>query len=255
MISESIQLPKFLRPLYETELIRIGRDNDGGYLIPKQSLNQTKLLYSFGLSDDWSFEEDFYNKTGAKIICYDPTVNWKFFLKLLLKDFKSLFKYFKYRAFFDGKNKIHEKKIISPIGTFYVSLKEDKIVDLNSILIDSSSNSFFFKIDIEGHEYRILDQLTKYASCMTGLVIEFHDCDLNFNRIKNFIENFNLQLVHLHVNNWGFVTPNRFPQSLELTFSPKQFNKKIINKTNKFPIPLDQPNNQLFQDYPIEFKD
>ena len=146
MIFEAIQLPKFFRPLYETELIRIGSDNDGGYLIPKQSLNQTKLLYSFGLSDDWSFEEDFYNKTGAKIICYDPTVNWKFFLKLLLRDFKNLFKYFKYRSFFDWKNKIHEKKIISPIGTFYTSLKEDKIADLNSILIDSSSNSFFLKL-------------------------------------------------------------------------------------------------------------
>ena len=255
MISEVIQLPKFFKPLYQTELIRVGRDNDGGYLIPKQSLNQTKLLYSFGLSDDWSFEEDFYNKTGAKIICYDHTINWKFFLQLLLRDFKNLFKYFKYRTFFDGKNKIHEKKIISPIGTFYASLKEDKIVDLNSILIDSSSNSFFFKIDIEGHEYRILDQLTKYASCMTGLAIEFHDCDLNHYRIKNFIESFDLQLVHLHVNNWGFITPNRFPQALELTFSPKQFNKKIINETNKFPIPLDQPNNQLLQDYPIEFKD
>ena len=90
---------------------------------------------------------------------------------------------------------------------------------------------------------------------MTGLAIEFHDCDLNHYRIKNFIESFDLQLVHLHVNNWGFITPNRFPQSLELTFSPKQFNKKIINETNKFPISLDRPNNPLFQDYPIEFND
>ena len=252
---ETIQLPKFLCPLYETDLIRIGKDNDGGYLIPKQSLSQTKLLYSFGLNDDWSFEEEFYNKTGAKIICYDHTVNWKLFLKVFLRDFKSLFKYFKYRIFFYGKNKIHEKKIISPVGTFYTFLKEDKIVDLNSILIDYSSNSFFFKIDIEGFEYRILEQLIKYASCMTGLVIEFHDCDLNHLRIKNFIENFDLQLVHIHVNNWGFVTPNRFPQSLELTFSPKQFNKKITNESKKFPISLDQPNNPLFQDQPIEFKD
>ena len=75
MISEAIQLPKFFRPLFETELIRIGNNNDGGYLIPKQSLNHTKLLYSFGLSDDWSFEEEFYNKTNAKIICYDLNHN------------------------------------------------------------------------------------------------------------------------------------------------------------------------------------
>ena len=70
-------------------------------------------------------------------------------------------------------------------------------------------------------------------------------------RIKNFIESFDLQLVHIHVNNWGFVTPNRFPQNLELTFSPKQFNKKITNESKKFPISLDQPNNPLFHDYPI----
>ena len=252
---KTLTLPTFLRPLYETDLIRIGRDYDGGYLIPEQSLGQTKLLYSFGLSDDWSFEEMFYNKTSTKIICYDHTVNWKFFFKIFLRDFKSVFKYFRYKKFFDGKNKIHEKKIISPVGTFYTNLQEDKIADLNSILVDHSSNSFFFKIDIEGSEYRILEQLIKYASSMAGLVIEFHDCDLNHLRIKNFIENFDLQLVHMHVNNWGFVTPNRFPQSLELTFSPKQFNKKITNESKKFPISLDQPNNPLFQDHPIEFKD
>jgi len=42
---------------------------------------------------------------------------------------------------------------------------------------------------------------------------------------------------------------------LELTFSPKEFNKKMINETHKFPISLDQPNNPLYQDYFIEFKD
>ena len=100
---ETIQLPKFLCPLYETDLIRIGMDHDGGYLIPKQSLSQTKLLYSFGLGDNWSFEEMFYNKTGAKIICYDHTVDWELFLKKFLRDFKTFFKYFKYRIFFDLK--------------------------------------------------------------------------------------------------------------------------------------------------------
>ena len=253
---KKIILPEFFYPLYETDLIRLGKDNDGGYLIPKQSLNQTKLVYSFGLNDDFSFEKEFYNKTGAKIICYDHAVSWKFFVKsFLLADFKSFFKYFKYKVFFNGKNKIHEKKYIAPIGTSHQFFKEDEIVDINSMLIDPSLNSLFFKIDIEGSEYRILEQLTKYASCMTGMVIEFHDCDINYHRIKNFIESFELQLVHIHVNNCDFVTDSGFPRALELTFSPKQFNKKITDKTKKFPISLDQPNNQLFQDYPLEFND
>ena len=43
MTAETLVLPKFLCPLHETELVRIGKNNDGGYLIPKQSLNKTKV--------------------------------------------------------------------------------------------------------------------------------------------------------------------------------------------------------------------
>jgi len=50
-----IKVPSFLKPIYETDLIRIGQDKDGGYLIPQKSLEHTKILYSFGLGADWSF--------------------------------------------------------------------------------------------------------------------------------------------------------------------------------------------------------
>ena len=112
-------LPKIFKPNHEYNLIRLGKDNDGGYLIPKQSLNHTKMLYSFGLNDDFSFEKEFYDKTRTKIICYDHAVSWKFFAKaFLLGNFKSFFKYFNYKVFFNGKNKIHEQKYIAPIGLF-----------------------------------------------------------------------------------------------------------------------------------------
>ena len=67
MMTRVIKLPSFLKPTYETDLIRIGQKKDGGYLIPKKSLEHTKILYSFGLEADWSFEEDFYNRTKSKI--------------------------------------------------------------------------------------------------------------------------------------------------------------------------------------------
>jgi hypothetical protein len=255
-MSKKTTLPDFFYPLYETDLIRFGKDNDGGYLIPKKSLDHTKLLYSFGLNDDFSFEKDFYNTTGAKIICYDYAITWKFFFKMLLMgDYKSPFKYLKHKVFFDNKNKTHIQKYIAPIGTFHPFIKADKIDDINSMLIDSSLNGLFFKIDIEGSEYRLLDQLIKYAPSMTGLVIEFHDCDLHYNKIKNFIENFKLDLVHVHVNNCDFVSNKEFPRALELTFSPNEFNKKIINEKKKFPISLDQSNTPGLQDYPLEFND
>ena len=98
---KKILLPKYLCPLHETDLIRLGKDNDGGYLIPKQSLNYTKMLYSFGLNDDFSFEKEFYDKTGTKIICYDHAVSWKFFVKaFLLGNFKSFFVNFELKSNF-----------------------------------------------------------------------------------------------------------------------------------------------------------
>ena len=52
-------LPKILKPKHEYDLIRLGQDNDGGYLVEKKSTEKTKNLISFGLADDWSFEKDF----------------------------------------------------------------------------------------------------------------------------------------------------------------------------------------------------
>ena len=142
--------------------------------------------------------------------------------------------------------------MIAPKGTYSKSAIEDSIDDLNTMLTESSSNSFF-KIDIEGSEYRILDQLIKHASSMTGLVMELHNCDLHIDRIKNFIENFDLQLIHIHVNNYCRISPKKIPYTIEVTFSPKKFNKKITSDLKKFPTSLDQPNNNLFEDYIVEF--
>ena len=53
---------KILKPKYNYDLIRIGRDNDGGYLVEKKSFENTECLISLGINDDWSFEEDFLKK-------------------------------------------------------------------------------------------------------------------------------------------------------------------------------------------------
>jgi hypothetical protein len=52
---------KVLKPKHLYDLIRLGRNNDGGYLVEKNSLKVSKALISFGLSFDWSFGKDFYN--------------------------------------------------------------------------------------------------------------------------------------------------------------------------------------------------
>ena len=55
-------LPKILRPIKVNDLIRIGNKFDGGYVITKSIFKKTKQLVTFGLFDEFSFEQDLKKK-------------------------------------------------------------------------------------------------------------------------------------------------------------------------------------------------
>ena len=261
------RLPKFLRPNSKTKLIRLGKFNDGGYSIPERSLKEAKILFSFGLDEDWSFEEDFKKKTEAQIICFDNSVNNKFWIKRFLKDlvyfnfksniyekFKRFFTFFKYKRFFMQKNVYHIKKHITSNDIIFVNQIKNNFIDLKNILDNWRSNCFFLKMDIEGNEYRVLNDIIKNQKNMVGLAIEFHDCDLMFSKIQNFIEKLDLDLVHIHVNNFCSIAQDNFPTVLELTFSAKKYNfKRDINEFNFPDKEIDQPNNKDETDKKILF--
>ncbi|MAM17295.1 MAG: hypothetical protein CMC10_08385 [Flavobacteriaceae bacterium] len=78
-------LPKKIKPEKLFKLIRIGKNNDGGYLICKNSLMKTKTLFSFGISDDFSFEKDFSTLSNCKVYAFDPTSTNIFFIKNIIK--------------------------------------------------------------------------------------------------------------------------------------------------------------------------
>ena len=261
------KLPSFFCPKSKTKLVRLGQPNDGGYCIPEKSLNETNILFSFGLDDNWSFEEHFKKRSEAKIICFDNNVNNKFWIKKFLKgiiyfdlkknffiQFINFFVYFKYKKFIQQKNVYHIKKHINPNNIIVPEPIMKNFINLHDILKDWGDNCFFLKMDIEGNEYHILDDIIQHQKNMIGMVIEFHSCDLMFEKIKLFIEKLNLDLVHIHVNNYGPVTRDHFPTVIELTFSAKKYNLKREENENNFPVDsFDQPNNENDQDDPIFF--
>ena len=53
----------FLRCIPCKDLIRLGRNKDGGYVIPKRLLRESVAMISGGVFTDWSFEKDFINKS------------------------------------------------------------------------------------------------------------------------------------------------------------------------------------------------
>lgn len=78
-------LPKIFKPNNEYELIRLGSDNDGGYLVEVDSLENSKRLVSFGLGLNWSFEKDFFRLKNCPIDCYDHTIKYSMIKKFLGK--------------------------------------------------------------------------------------------------------------------------------------------------------------------------
>jgi hypothetical protein len=70
-----------VRPHEAGPLVRLGRDGDGGYLVPAAALAPAALLLSAGLHDDWSFEKDFKrHRPDARVVAVDGTAG----LRLLL---------------------------------------------------------------------------------------------------------------------------------------------------------------------------
>ena len=56
-----VEFPNSLKPFFvdNEDLIRLGSIDDGGYVVPIQTVNSSKVLLSFGISDNWEFEKDF----------------------------------------------------------------------------------------------------------------------------------------------------------------------------------------------------
>ena len=70
-----MKLQKTFLPKFKTSLIRVGKDNDGGYCVPKKSVINSDLI-SFGLNDDWSFEKDFISiNSKTKVFVFDKSVS------------------------------------------------------------------------------------------------------------------------------------------------------------------------------------
>ena len=85
-------LDKTFQPKHNFELVRVGKKNDGGYLIGKNSLLYTKNLVSFGIDDDWSFEKTFLKvNKNVKLFTFDQNLDAIFLLKRIILNFFRIF--------------------------------------------------------------------------------------------------------------------------------------------------------------------
>lgn len=249
-------LPNFFSFHQSTDLVRIGKDYDGGYLVSKSDIEKTEVLISLGINDDWSFEENFLSCKEVTIYAYDASVNKKFFLKQIIKSFVRIdnFQIFihwvnvllKYRKFFSLPNVSHIHKFVG------LNTERNNYCAFDDVFNEIESNSIFLKIDIEGSEYRFLNDIVSREEKIAGMVIEFHDVDIHLKEIEKFINDLSLNLVHVHANNFSPIRKDDdLPLILELTFS--KYSSTCLDYT--LPHKLDMPNNSKVSEYEISVID
>ena len=267
------ELARLLAPLSDIELRRIGSDNDGGYLVESLSFSDSKVLLSGGYGDDFSFEKSSLTFSNFQsVYLYDYSISWKtifsdLFTKLPLSLILHLFgrihnscsRFTKNMLEF-SKMTIHPRvhylrkmltsQISTPLsGVQIASL--DEALDLATHNL-SSGSEIYLKLDIEGSEYDLIESIVRNADLISGLVMEFHAIDKNYDLFLDALSKLNASFLvaHVHVNNFGKLSVDGLPSVLEITFTKLEYS---INRTLKDCCwhSSDQPNDASSPDYEI----
>jgi hypothetical protein len=251
---------KDFQPFNYDKLVRKGSTNDGGYLIPADI--SAKFLISLGLGDDWKFELDLIkHKQVSKFIVVDHSVTLLNLLRILFNR-KRKIKAFIYRAivliryvraFTFLRNKHVKKKI-----TKYGCNENSSEINLNEIfkefVVDSKS-TIILKIDIEGSEFDIIEQVIEFSSQTLVLIIEFHEILKQKEKFKTSLELLKSKflLIHTHVNNYGEINEFSIPNVCEFTFINHNMHREQ-RKVSRLPrVGLDSPSTPGRPDQEIIF--
>lgn len=200
------------------ELIRIGPNGDGGYLIPN-ILNEIKICLSPGVGNIHGFETELLNR-GIKVYMADKTVKKP---NLNFNNYEFL-----------KKN----------IGSY----NDDETLTLDRWMQQiEHKNDMLLQMDIEGSEYEALlkleeENLQKFKI----MIVEFHHFEqvltkIGYKVISNVFEKIlkYFDVAHIHPNNCCGVYKLKkieIPSTLEITFLRKDFTlqkNKVIGLPNK----------------------
>ncbi len=255
-----------LLPKQTKNLSRFGRNKDGGYIVDSTIIQNINHLISFGMGDEFTFEQEFLKTNEKNIVeIYDHTVGHWLFIWPIIKCFRRFITFrknlndliFLIKKYFDFLKFVKNKR------TKFNKIKiSDKIIknnetDVSSVFSNIKNSDIGLKIDIEGDEYKILEEVNKNNEAISILIIEFHNIEIKKNDFISIISMLNkhFEIVHLHGNNHDKVLSDGFPNVIEITFLNKK--NKVFSETSSKSFPLkhlDFPNNPHLPDIEFQFE-
>ena len=200
--------------------VRVGKNNDGGYVIADLGTGAYDMFLSAGVDNDVSFEEQFL-KAHPSIGCvaYDGTIgaNWP--------------------------------KTDAPI-----TFKNENITKSNNMgtYLDAHDN-VFIKMDIEFWEYEwILSLSDEQLQAIKQIVLEVHipSTEMHYEALRRLMSTH--VCIHMHANNCLSATTledKRVPQVFELTCLRRDLVPTPTPNKTPCPMAIDQVNLPQYDDH------
>jgi FkbM family methyltransferase len=155
----------------------------GGAVIYPGSLKQNSIVYSFGVGTDVSFDMDIINHHNCRVYGFDPTpksINW-----VKSQNLPSNYLFLDYGIdektgfvdFYLPKNADHVSGSVTVRNNVDVNEKVTvKMKSLKDIMTELGHDHIdLLKMDIEGAEYAVLDDILKSNVRPDQMLVEFHD--------------------------------------------------------------------------------
>ena len=226
-----------------TDPVRIGCASDGGYIVPRMVLDHCDDLLSFGLGENWSFDRAWKSiKPNAKIHMYDGTVsinNMKDYLRS------------QYSSFFNTSTTVFHyqenvgKKEYNPAHCEFVTTIQRL-----------GSDRIFLKMDIEGGEFQILDDILAHRAIIPAMAVEIHFANHHRENFKQTVEKIQqyYELVHTHGNNHTLLGADGSCDCFEFTFIRKDLCDNTTKRYQFYLEELDVSNVPGLEDYEFYFE-
>lgn len=275
-------MPRFdlapYRPVALDDLVRVGRDFDGGYVISRRSLDAARVLVGLGINDDWSFEAAFARANPAvRVVGVDGSVSAAVFRRrarrhvagaarglararrgVVLREWRAARAHLdlarSLAAFFDGRPHHFVPRYFeaadSPTGVSWASL------GARHGFAGAGGCDVFLKMDIEGGEYATLAGVLRDADRVAGAAVEFHEIGREWDRFAALMAAMDgpFAVAHLHGNNCAPLVPgSATPSVLEVSFVNRRLLAgPALPSARGYPAPgLDMPNEPALADYPL----
>lgn len=214
-----------------SEFVRIGRENDGGYIL-LNDFAPGGIAYSFGISQDVSWDKDMASR-GYDVFMYDHTI--------------------------DGLPEENARFHWSKLGIADGVSHDERLKTLEELLAmnhHENERDMILKMDVEGAEWGFLESVKpEILTQFSQIAFEFHGMNSPqlSGRILSVLRKINTthQLVHLHRMNIGYYVCRGgkiFCNQIEVLYAKRGKYKFIQDYEAALPLNVDSPTNNDIPD-------